>query len=102
MLVAGKGSKPKATDTVKVNYEGKLLDGTVFDSSYARKAPASFQLSGVIRGWTEGVQLMPVGSKFRFYVPSELAYGQQGAGSTIAPNAVLIFEIELLSIEPAK
>lgn len=99
VLVAGSGPKPKATDTVKVNYEGRLLDGTVFDSSYARKAPATFPLSGVIRGWTEGVQLMPVGSKYRFYVPSELAYGQQGASSTIAPNAVLIFDIELLSIE---
>ncbi len=99
VLVAGTGPKPKATDTVKVNYEGRLLDGTVFDSSYARNAPATFPLSGVIRGWTEGVQLMPVGSKYRLYVPSELAYGQKGAGSTIAPNAVLIFEIELLSIE---
>lgn len=102
VLVAGTGPKPKATDTVKVNYEGKLLDGTVFDSSIVRNAPATFPLSGVIRGWTEGVQLMPVGSKYRFYVPSELAYGQQGAGNAIAPNAVLIFEIELLSIETGK
>jgi FKBP-type peptidyl-prolyl cis-trans isomerase len=101
VLAKGTGAKPKATDTVKVNYEGKLLDGTVFDSSYARNEPATFPLSGVIPGWTEGVQLMPVGSKFRFFVPSELAYGEQGAGNDVAPNSVLIFEVELLSIEAA-
>ena len=98
-VVAGAGQKPKATDTVKVNYEGKLLDGSVFDSSFARNEPATFPLDGVIPGWTEGVQLMPVGGKYRFFVPSELAYGEQGAGAVIGPNAVLIFEIELLSIE---
>jgi FKBP-type peptidyl-prolyl cis-trans isomerase len=101
VLTKGTGAKPKASDTVKVNYEGKLLDGTVFDSSYARNEPAVFPLSGVIPGWTEGVQLMPVGSKFRFFVPSELAYGEQGAGNDVAPNSVLVFEVELLSIEPA-
>jgi FKBP-type peptidyl-prolyl cis-trans isomerase len=101
-LTTGTGPKPKSTDTVKVNYEGKLLDGTVFDSSYARKEPATFPLDGVIAGWTEGVQLMPVGSKFRFFVPSELAYGEQGAGGAVGPNAVLIFEVELLSIETGK
>ena len=102
VLTAGKGPKPKASDTVKVNYEGKLLNGSVFDSSYARNESATFPLDGVIRGWTEGVQLMPVGSKYRFFVPSDLAYGQQGAGGAIAPNSTLIFEIELLSIEAAK
>jgi FKBP-type peptidyl-prolyl cis-trans isomerase len=102
VLVTGTGVKPKASDTVKVNYEGKLLDGRVFDSSIARNQPATFPLSGVIRGWTEGVQLMPVGSKYRFYVPSELAYGDKGAGDAIEPNSVLIFEIELLSIETGK
>jgi len=102
VLVAGTGPKPKASDTVKVNYEGKLLDGTVFDSSIARKEPVTFQLSGVIPGWTEGVQLMPVGSKYRFFVPSELAYGEKGAGKAIGPNSVLVFEIELLSIETGK
>jgi FKBP-type peptidyl-prolyl cis-trans isomerase len=99
VLTAGNGPKPKASDTVKVNYEGKLLDGTVFDSSIARKESATFPLTGVIPGWTEGVQLMSVGSKYRFFVPSELAYGEQGAGNSIGPNSVLIFEIELLSIE---
>jgi len=102
VITAGAGPKPVATDTVKVQYEGKLLNGTVFDSSIARNEPATFQLSGVIPGWTEGVQLMSVGSKYRFYVPSGLAYGEQGAGNTIEPNSVLIFEIELLSIEAAK
>lgn len=99
VLTAGAGPKPKATDTVKVNYEGKQLDGSVFDSSVARGEPATFPLSGVIPGWTEGVQLMPVGSKYRFFVPSGLAYGEEGAGNVIGPNSVLVFEIELLSIE---
>ncbi len=99
VLTMGTGSKPKASDKVKVNYEGKLLDGTVFDSSYKRGQPISFPLNGVIKGWTEGVQLMPVGSKFRFFIPSALAYGENGAGATIAPNSTLIFEVELLAIE---
>ena len=85
-----------------MNYEGKLLDGSVFDSSIARNEPATFPLDGVIPGWTEGVQLMPVGAKYRFFVPSALGYGEQGAGNSIAPNSVLIFEIELLSIETGK
>jgi FKBP-type peptidyl-prolyl cis-trans isomerase len=99
VLTEGKGAKPKATDTVKVHYEGKLLSGKVFDSSIARGQPATFPLNGVIKGWTEGVQLMSVGSKYRFYVPSDLAYGERGAGEDIGPNATLIFEVELLSIE---
>jgi len=102
VLKMGDGAKPVATDKVKVNYEGKLLDGTVFDSSYKRGQPISFPLNGVIKGWTEGVQLMPVGSKFRFYIPSDLAYGANGAGKAIEPNSTLIFEVELLSIETPK
>jgi FKBP-type peptidyl-prolyl cis-trans isomerase len=103
VLTAGNGPKPKATDTVKVNYEGRLIDGTVFDSSYARKTPATFPLNGVIPGWTEGLQLMPVGSKYRLFVPSSLAYGEKGTpGGTIGPNAVLVFDVELLSIETGK
>jgi FKBP-type peptidyl-prolyl cis-trans isomerase len=100
VLTAGTGAKPKVTDTVKVNYEGKLIGGTVFDSSYERGEPVTFPLANVIPGWSEGVQLMTVGSKYRLYVPSELAYGDQGAGDTIEPNTVLVFDVELLSIEP--
>jgi FKBP-type peptidyl-prolyl cis-trans isomerase len=98
----GTGPKPTSSDTVKVNYEGRLIGGTVFDSSIARNKPAVFPLNSVIAGWIEGLQLMPVGSKFRFYVPSELAYGERGAGGLIGPNAVLIFDVELLSIETGK
>jgi FKBP-type peptidyl-prolyl cis-trans isomerase len=98
VLKEGSGQKPKATDTVTVNYEGKLLSGKVFDSSIARKQPATFPLNGVIKGWTEGLQLMGVGAKYRFYIPSELAYGPNGAGGSIGPNEVLVFEVELLSI----
>jgi len=98
----GTGEKPKATDTVRVHYVGTLIDGTKFDSSYDRKEPAEFPLDHVISGWTEGVQLMPVGSKFKFTLPANLAYGEQGAGS-IPPNSVLVFEVELLDIvKPAK
>jgi FKBP-type peptidyl-prolyl cis-trans isomerase len=97
--VMGKGPKPKATDKVKVHYEGTLIDGTVFDSSYKRGEPISFPLNGVIKGWTEGVQLMPVGSKFTFYIPSELGYGDRGAGAQIKGGATLIFVVELLGIE---
>jgi FKBP-type peptidyl-prolyl cis-trans isomerase len=97
VIKEGSSQKPKATDTVTVNYEGKLISGEVFDSSIARGQPATFSLSGVIKGWTEGLQLMGVGAKYRFYIPSELAYGAQGAGS-IGPNEVLIFEVELISI----
>jgi FKBP-type peptidyl-prolyl cis-trans isomerase len=99
VIKAGTGKKPVATDTVKVDYEGKSIAGAVFDSSYQRGEPVTFPLNQVIPGWTEGVQLMNVGSKYRFVVPSELAYGDQGAGDVIEPNAVLVFEVELLSIE---
>jgi len=98
VLGMGDGAKPAATDTVKVHYSGKLLDGTEFDSSYARNEPISFALNRVIPGWTEGVQLMPVGSKFVFYIAPELAYGENGGGP-IPPNSTLVFEVELLDIE---
>ena len=97
VITEGKGAKPKATDTVKVHYEGKLLDGTVFDSSIKRGEPVSFPLNQVIPGWTEGVQLMSVGSKYKFTIPSNLAYGEQGSGP-ITPNSVLVFEVELIEI----
>jgi FKBP-type peptidyl-prolyl cis-trans isomerase len=97
VLKQGSGAKPAATDTVKVHYEGKLLDGSVFDSSIQRGEPVSFPLNRVIAGWTEGVQLMPVGSKFKFTIPAALAYGDQGAGP-IPPHSVLQFDVELLEI----
>lgn len=97
---AGTGPKPVASDTVLVHYEGRLLDGTVFDSSYQRGEPVAFPLDSVIPGWTEGVQLMPVGSKFHFVVPPELAYGSAGAGGVIPPGAVLEFDVELLAVKP--
>jgi FKBP-type peptidyl-prolyl cis-trans isomerase len=97
VITLGKGAKPKASDKVKVHYKGTLLDGTEFDSSYKRGTPAEFPLTGVIKGWTEGLQLMPVGSKYEFYIPSELAYGDR-APQTIGPNQTLIFEVELLEI----
>lgn len=98
ILKKGKGAQPKATDKVKVHYEGKLLDGTVFDSSYKRNEPTEFFLNRVIPGWTEGVQLMKIGSKFRFYIPSNLAYGKNSAGAHIGPNSTLVFDVELLEI----
>ena len=98
VIKMGKGKKPAATDRVKVHYHGTLTDGTVFDSSVERGEPTSFGLNQVIKGWTEGLQLMPVGSKFRFYIPQELGYGGQQAGS-IPPYSTLIFEVELLEIE---
>ena len=98
VLTMGDGAKPSAEDTVKVHYRGTLLDGTEFDSSYARNEPISFALNRVIAGWTEGVQLMPVGSKFMFYIAPELGYGEAGGGP-IPPNSTLIFEVELLEIE---
>jgi FKBP-type peptidyl-prolyl cis-trans isomerase FkpA len=101
VLTMGEGAKPAATNTVKVHYRGTLLDGTEFDSSYARDEPISFPLDRVIPGWTEGVQLMPVGSKFMFYIASDLAYGA-GGGGPIPPNSTLIFEVELLDIEGEK
>lgn len=98
VVTEGKGKKPTKENTVKVHYTGTLIDGTVFDSSVKRGEPIEFPLSGVIAGWTEGVQLMPVGSKFVFYIPSDLAYGTNGAGGSIGPNETLIFEVELLDI----
>ena len=98
VIKMGDGPKPTAEDKVRVNYTGKLLDGTVFDSSVERKEPIEFKLNGVIRGWTEGLQLMPVGSKFEFYIPYDLAYGSRGAGQDIKPFSTLIFEVELLDI----
>jgi FKBP-type peptidyl-prolyl cis-trans isomerase FklB len=99
VLKMGEGPKPVATDKVTVHYHGTLTDGKVFDSSVDRGEPASFPLNGVITGWTEALQLMPVGSKFRIYLPSDLAYGERGAGQLIGPHATLIFEVELLSID---
>jgi len=100
VLKQGAGAvSPKATDTVKVHYEGKLLDGTVFDSSIARGQPISFPLNQVIPGWTEGLQLMKVGDKFRFVIPANLAYGANSPSSAIPPNSTLVFEVELLGIE---
>jgi FKBP-type peptidyl-prolyl cis-trans isomerase FklB len=99
VLKESKGAKPKATDTVSVHYVGTLIDGTEFDSSIKRGEPASFGVSEVIKGWTEGVQLMSVGSKWQLVIPSNLAYGDQGAGPQIGPNSTLIFEVELLEIK---
>ncbi len=99
VLTPALGIKPTPTDTVTCHYEGRLIDGTVFDSSYRRGEPASFPLQGVIRGWTEGLQLMSIGSKFRFFIPFDLAYGAQGAGGSIPPYAALIFDVELIGIE---
>jgi len=99
ILKEGTGPKPSATDSVVCNYKGTLLDNTEFDSSYKRGQPATFPVGQVIKGWTEVLQLMPVGSKWEVFVPSELGYGPRGAGGAIGPNAMLIFEIELLSIQ---
>ena len=100
VLVPAEGPKPKATDSVKVHYQGYLLDGTKFDSSVDRGEPIVFPLNQVIPGWTEGVQLMSVGSKYKFFVPYELGYGEKGAGGVIPPFATLTFEVELLDIKP--
>lgn len=99
ILTAGTGAKPKATDKVLVHYHGTLIDGTVFDSSVDRGEPIAFPLNGVIPGWTEVLQLMPVGSKWRVYIPYQLAYGDRGAGGAIQPFSTLIFDIELLEIQ---
>lgn len=98
VLTEGSGRKPSATDNVKCHYEGRLTDGTVFDSSYRRGEPAVFPLNGVIAGWTEGVQLMGEGSKFRFFIPYNLAYGERGAGGSIPPYAALVFDVELIEV----
>lgn len=98
VLVEGNGEHPTANDTVRCHYEGSLIDGTVFDSSYRRNQPAEFGLRQVIAGWTEGVQLMKVGSKYKFYIPYQLGYGEHGAGNSIPPYAALIFTVELLAI----
>jgi FKBP-type peptidyl-prolyl cis-trans isomerase FklB len=99
VITEGKGAKPTAESTVKVHYEGTLIDGTVFDSSYQRGEPIEFPLNGVIKGWTEGLHLMPVGSKYKLYIPYELGYGERGAGQSIPPYAALIFTVELLEIK---
>ena len=99
VLEATIGQKPKATDKVRVHYEGTLIDGTVFDSSYKRGESITFGLNQVIKGWTEGLQLMPIGSKYKLYLPYQLAYGERGAGANIPPYAALIFTVELLGIE---
>lgn len=98
IISPGTGPKPQAADTVSVHYEGTLLDGSVFDSSYTRGEPAEFPLGEVIPGWTEGIQLMEVGSTYRLFIPSDLAYGEAGAGNFIPPNSTLIFKVELLGI----
>jgi len=102
VVKAGTGKKPKATDTAVTHYKGTLLDGTEFDSSYKRNQPATFKVNGVIRGWTEALQLMEEGAKWILYVPAALAYGDRGAGQQIGPNATLIFEVELISIQEQK
>lgn len=99
IVKAGDGPKPAAADSVVCNYRGTLINGTEFDSSYKRGQPATFPVGQVIKGWTEALQLMPVGSKWELYIPSDLAYGDRGAGANIGPNATLIFEVELLSIQ---
>ena len=99
VIKEGTGETPKLTDTVTTNYRGTLIDGTEFDSSYRREQPATFPVKGVIAGWTEALQLMKVGSKWQLFTPSNLAYGERGAGRDIGPNATLIFEVELLSIK---
>lgn len=98
-ITPGTGKSPKKTDTVTTHYRGTLIDGTEFDSSYKRGQPATFQVSGVIPGWTEALQLMKEGAKWQLFVPSNLAYGERGAGREIGPNATLIFEVELLSVK---
>ena len=102
VLTAGTGPKPTASDTVTVNYRGTLISGKEFDSSYKRGQPATFPVGGVIKGWTEALQLMPVGSKWQLFIPADLAYGDRGAGGDIGPGETLIFEVELLSIGEQK
>ena len=99
ILTAGTGAKPTASDTVICNYRGTFINGTEFDSSFKRGQPASFPVGGVIKGWTEALQLMPVGSKWQLFIPPDLAYGQRGAGGAIGPNQTLVFDLELISIK---
>ena len=99
VLSEGNGKSPRATDSVKCHYEGRLIDGTVFDSSYRRGTPATFPLNGVIAGWTEGLQLMKEGAKFRFHIPFNLAYGANGAGESIPPYSALVFDVELIEVQ---
>jgi len=99
VITLGEGEKPTAESTVSVHYHGTLIDGTVFDSSVQRGQPAEFPVGGVIAGWTEALQLMPVGSKYKLTIPAELAYGERGAGAAIGPHATLVFEVELLAIK---
>src|SRR6202008_1398185 len=99
ILTTGTGPKPAATDSVVCNYRGTLIDGKEFDSSYKRGQPATFPVNGVIKGWTEALQLMPVGSKWQLFIPPDLAYGERGAGADIGPNSTLIFDVELISIQ---
>ena len=99
VLTPATGVKPKATDKVKVHYEGTLPDGTVFDSSYRRGEPITFGLNQVIAGWTEGLQLMSIGSKYKLYIPYQLGYGAQGAGASIPPYSALIFDVELIEVK---
>ena len=98
-MTEGTGAKPSARNTVTCHYHGTLINGTIFDSSVQRGRPASFPLSQVIKGWTEGVQLMPQGSKWRFFIPPSLGYGDRQVGPTIGPNSTLIFEVELIDID---
>ena len=99
IVTEGAGPKPTASDTVVCNYQGTLINGVEFDSSYKRGQPATFPVGRVIRGWTEALQLMPLGSKWQLFIPSDLAYGERGAGGDIGPNATLIFEVEVISIQ---
>jgi FKBP-type peptidyl-prolyl cis-trans isomerase len=99
VLDEGEGASPSGSDTVVVHYEGSLIDGTVFDSSYERDNPATLPLDGVIEGWQEGLQLMKEGAKYKFYIPAELGYGETGAGQRIGPNETLVFEVELLEVK---
>lgn len=98
IITEGQGEIPKSSDKVRVHYHGQLIDGTVFDSSVTREQPAEFPVNGVIKGWVEALQMMPVGSKWKLYIPHELAYGENGAGAAIPPSSALIFEVELLDI----
>ncbi len=102
ILAEGEGEAPEAADTVTVHYRGTLIDGTEFDSSYSRNQPATFALNRVIKGWTEGLQLMKPGAKYKLFIPPGLAYGERGTGAKIGPQSTLVFEVELLSVQPAR